>query len=108
LVIKWSRVPGRQGRPGPPAHCAEAKVQPQIAHQGTTHPQGRDRPDPLLEARLEALCQKGCRQVWGYIAALERGALLPETHDLTPGEVRWLLAELKQVMAVYGARCSAG
>jgi hypothetical protein len=54
---------------------------------------------------LEALCAKGCRRVWGDIAALERGDPLPETRDLTPAEVRWLLAELKQVMAVYGARC---
>jgi hypothetical protein len=85
-------------------------VQTQIAYQAqtTSHPQGRERPDPLLEARLEALCQKGCRQVWGDIATLERGETLPETRDLTPGEVRWLLAELKQVMAVYGDRCSAG
>jgi hypothetical protein len=69
--------------------------------------QSRDRPDPLLEARLESLCEKGCRRVWADIAALERGDSLPETRDLTPPEVRWLLAELKQVMAVYGARCSA-
>jgi hypothetical protein len=69
--------------------------------------QDRDRPDPLIEARLESLCERGCRHVWGDIAALERGETLPETRDLTPAEVRWLLAELKQVMAVYGARCSA-
>jgi hypothetical protein len=85
-------------------------VQTQIAYQAQTtpHPQGRERLDPLLEARLETLCQKGCRQVWGDIAALEHGGALPETRDLTPGEVRWLLAELKQVMAVYGDRCPAG
>jgi hypothetical protein len=69
--------------------------------------QTEDRPDPLIEVRLETLCEKGCRHVWGDIAALERGESLPETRDLTPAEVRWLLAELKQVMAVYGARCSA-
>jgi hypothetical protein len=78
--------------------------------QGLTSP-SRDRrelrPDPRLEARLEALCEKGCRHVWGDIAALERGEHLPETLDLTAVEVRWLLAELKQVMAVYGVRCSA-
>jgi len=68
---------------------------------------GRHRPDPRLEARLEALCEKGCRKVWGDIAALERGDPLPETAGLTASEVRWLLTELKQVMSVYGARCSA-
>jgi hypothetical protein len=85
-------------------------VQHQTVHQAQTtlHAQGCERPDPLIEARLEALCQKGCRQVWGDIAALERGDPLPETRDLTPGEMRWLLAELKQVMAVYGDRCPAG
>jgi hypothetical protein len=86
-------------------------VQPQVAQlaaQATPHYDGRDHRDPLLEARLEALCQKGCRQVWGEIAALERGEALAETRDLTPGEIGWLLAELKQVMAVYGARCSVG
>ena len=67
----------------------------------------RHRPDPLIEARLESLCEKGCRRVWGDIAALERGEALPETQGLTVAEVRRLLAELKQVMAVYGARCSA-
>lgn len=78
------------------------QVTPQV------QPRPRERLDPLLEARLEAMCQKGCRLVWGDIAALERGDPLPETHDLTPAEVHWLLAELKQVMSVYGARCTAG
>jgi hypothetical protein len=84
-------------------------VQTQIAHQAqiAPHPQVRERHDPLLEARLETLCQKGCRLVWSDIAALERGDALPETQGLTPLEVRWILAELKQVMSVYGARCTA-
>ncbi|HSQ08625.1 MAG TPA: hypothetical protein VLM84_13185 [Chromatiaceae bacterium] len=81
---------------------------PYIQITPQVQPRPRERLDPLLEARLEAMCQKGCRLVWGDIAALERGDPLPETHDLTPAEVQWLLAELKQVMAVYGARCTAG
>jgi hypothetical protein len=83
-------------------------VQPRPASsvQGHALP-ARRRSDPMLEARLEALCEKGCRRVWGDIAALERGETLPETQGLTLTETRWLLAELKQVMAVYGARCSA-
>jgi hypothetical protein len=60
-----------------------------------------------LEARLESLCEKGCRHVWRDIEALERGDVLIETQDLSPAERRWLLAELKQIMAVYGDRCSA-
>ncbi|MEA3278380.1 MAG: hypothetical protein U9Q81_24415 [Pseudomonadota bacterium] len=60
-----------------------------------------------LEARLEAVCEKGCRHVWHDIDALERGEELRETKGLTPDECRWLLAELKHIMAVYGDRCSA-
>lgn len=60
-----------------------------------------------LETRLETLCGKGCRQVWRDIDALESGRELRETRGLTEKERRWLLAELKQIMAVYGDRCSA-
>ena len=60
-----------------------------------------------LEARLEALCEKGCRRVWRDIDALERGEDLAETRGLSPEERRWLLREIKQVMAVYSGRCSA-
>jgi hypothetical protein len=60
-----------------------------------------------LEARLESLCEKGCRHVWKDIEALEQGEDLVETKDLSDRERRWLLAELKQIMAVYADRCSA-
>jgi hypothetical protein len=56
---------------------------------------------------LESLCEKGCRHVWHDIDALERGQELQETKGLNDTERRWLLAELKQIMAVYGDRCSA-
>jgi hypothetical protein len=59
-----------------------------------------------LEARLEALCEKGCRHVWQDIDALERGEPLKETHGLNDEERGWLLHELKQIMAVYRDRCS--
>jgi hypothetical protein len=62
----------------------------------------------LLEARLEALCEKGCRHVWQDIEALERGEELVETTGLSADERRWLLHELKQVMAVYAWRCTTG
>lgn len=61
--------------------------------------------DSSLEARLETLCAKGCRQVRRDILALEAGAELPETQGLTSDERAWLLAELKQIMAVYGDSC---
>jgi len=59
-----------------------------------------------LESRLEVLCQKGCRRVWQDIEALEAGQELPETRGLDRDQRRWLLTELKQVMAVYNGRCS--
>lgn len=59
-----------------------------------------------LESRLEALCEKGCRQVCRDIALLEGGGNLPETRDLSTAEKHWLLAELRQIMAVYQGRCT--
>ncbi|WP_343032212.1 hypothetical protein [Allochromatium palmeri] len=61
--------------------------------------------DSSLEARLEALCAKGCRQVRRDIVALESGVELPEAQGLTSDERNRLLAELKQIMAVYGDTC---
>jgi hypothetical protein len=61
---------------------------------------------PAVEHCIEALCQKGCRQVWREIDALERGLPLPETKGLSTQEKKAVLAELKTIMAVYGARCS--
>ncbi|EGV18917.1 hypothetical protein [Thiocapsa marina] len=58
-----------------------------------------------VDARIEAVCSKGCRQVRQDIAALEAGAELPETRDLTEEERNILLRELKQIMAVYGDAC---
>lgn len=58
-----------------------------------------------VEARIEALCQQGCRQVRRTLAALEAGAELPETQDLDASERTLLLAELQQIMAVYGDTC---
>ncbi len=58
-----------------------------------------------VDARLEALCRKGCSQVRQDIAALEAGAQLPKTAGLSDEELRLLLGELKQIMAVYGDAC---
>jgi len=45
--------------------------------------------------------------MWRAIEVLEQGGNLPETQGLDPQEHRWLLRELKQIMAVYADRCSA-
>jgi hypothetical protein len=60
---------------------------------------------PVLEVRVETICERGCRRVWDAIETLEEGGDLPETLDLAPDERAWVLAELKTVMAVYGERC---
>jgi hypothetical protein len=58
-----------------------------------------------VDARIEAVCSKGCSQVRQDIAALEAGAQLPETSGLSEEERSLLLGELKQIMAVYGDAC---
>lgn len=59
----------------------------------------------LVEARLEAICQKGCRQVRSDIASLEAGVQIPESHGLTTQERRRLVTDLKEIMSVYGDTC---
>ncbi|MCG6940565.1 MAG: hypothetical protein LJE69_04880 [Thiohalocapsa sp.] len=61
--------------------------------------------NPLLEVRVETICERGCREVWDAIDILEQDGDLPETQDLTAAERARVLAELKSVMAVYGQRC---
>lgn len=58
-----------------------------------------------VDARVETICQLGCQEVRRAIAALEAGAELPETRGLAPDERALLLAELGQIMAVYGDAC---
>lgn len=59
-----------------------------------------------VEACLERLCNKGCRSVWGDIEALEAGRPLAETRGLEPHEIRRLIRDLKEIMAVYEGNCS--
>jgi hypothetical protein len=58
-----------------------------------------------VDARIEALCCKGCRQVRADISALESGADVAETVGLSVAERARVLSELKQIMAVYGDAC---
>ncbi len=53
------------------------------------------------QAVIEALCAKGCRQVWREIQALEAGDPPEETRGLTGAERDQVLSELKAIMAVY-------
>ncbi|MBF0255785.1 MAG: hypothetical protein HQL47_04860 [Gammaproteobacteria bacterium] len=59
-----------------------------------------------VEHSIELLCHKGCKAVWGVIAALEQGQTLAETQGLSPEEVCEVVTELKQIMAVYEGSCS--
>jgi len=60
-----------------------------------------------VEQCVENLCQKGCRAVWSDIDALEAGSALPEVDGLDAREVAAVIAELKEVMAVYKGSCAA-
>lgn len=62
----------------------------------------------LVEQCVENLCHKGCRAVWGDIAALDAGQLLPEAEGLSADEIRAVVRELKAIMAVYEGTCAAG
>jgi hypothetical protein len=59
-----------------------------------------------IDECVERLCNKGCRAVWGDIASLEQGRVLEETRHLNPDEIVLLVAELKEIMAVYEGSCS--
>jgi len=52
------------------------------------------------------MCCESCRQVWQSTEVLEQGGDLPETQGLGLEKRRWLLRELKQIMAVCAGRCS--
>ena len=57
--------------------------------------------DPTLQGIVEAICAKGCRQVWRDLAAWERGELPAEVRGLSDADRDRVLAELKTIMAVY-------
>jgi hypothetical protein len=61
--------------------------------------------DPLLDARIEAICTRGCQQVRADIETLEQGGAIAETRGLSWAQRAALLAELRSIMSVYGDRC---
>ena len=46
--------------------------------------------------------------MWGDIAALDAGHVLPEAKGLSADEIRAVVRELKAIMAVYEGTCAAG
>ena len=57
--------------------------------------------DPTLQGIVEAICAKGCRQVWRDLAAWEKGELPVEARALGDADRERVLTELKAIMAVY-------
>lgn len=60
--------------------------------------------NPLVGARVAALCTLGCARIRALLAQAERGLPLPELADLDQAAQREVLAELASIMAVYDAR----
>ena len=60
---------------------------------------------PSLEWCVELICNKGCRAVRTDIEALEQGLPVEGLGELPEGLRRQVLAELKEIMAVYGDSC---
>ena len=58
-----------------------------------------------IESCIETICQKGCQQVRQDILLLEQGRHLPEISHLDTESRRYVLQELKAVMAIYGNSC---
>ncbi len=58
-----------------------------------------------VDRTIDVICHQGCRAVWGFIDALEAGTLRPEYAHLDAAERALLLAELHDIMQVYGDRC---
>ncbi len=58
-----------------------------------------------VEWCVELICNKGCRAVRADIEALEQGRPVAGLGRLPEALRRQVLAELKEIMAVYGDSC---
>ena len=56
---------------------------------------------------VEALCQRGCRKVTGYISLLKAGTVFEDVAMLTPAERRAVLEELESIMSAYDRPCDS-
>ncbi len=54
---------------------------------------------------VETLCERGCFAVRAIISAMEAGCDPVETAGLTEAQRRFVLEELKSIMAVYNRPC---
>ncbi len=59
-----------------------------------------------IELAIEAICNKGCKQVHIDILAIKNQQHIPKELDLFHfDEQQIVLMELEKIMAVYGDRC---
>jgi len=59
-----------------------------------------------VETCVEALCQRGCREVGAIIVQLDAGEVVEGTDHLNSDERSAVLAELRAIMAVYDGPCT--
>ncbi|MCB1860046.1 MAG: hypothetical protein KDI63_17380 [Gammaproteobacteria bacterium] len=58
----------------------------------------------ILNRRIEEICALGCVEVYGIIERLAKGEQIAQLADASPEECRYILEELRSLMAVYQAR----
>ncbi|MCW8882846.1 MAG: hypothetical protein OQL10_09375 [Sedimenticola sp.] len=58
-----------------------------------------------IDASVEAICIKGCREVRRDIQLMEDGKTPPELTHHTKQAQQLILEELKVIMSVYGDNC---
>lgn len=56
---------------------------------------------PLVQDAIDSLCNEGCKAVSQYIIDLESGKYSAAVRKLSNAEIRIVIKELKEVMAVY-------
>ncbi len=61
--------------------------------------------DHLVDACVEHICNKGCREVRKDIATMEQGGTPEGAETLNTRQKARVLTELKTIMSVYGTEC---
>jgi hypothetical protein len=61
--------------------------------------------DHLVDACVEHICNKGCREVRKDITTMEQGGTPIGAEKLDDKQKTRVLAELKTIMSVYGTEC---
>ncbi len=59
---------------------------------------------PHVQDAIDSFCNEGCKAVSQYIIELESGKYPAAVRKLSDAEIRIVIKELKEVMAVYDRR----